>query len=103
MWATSRDEPHRKLPPPISAHVEAIWTEIGGLGVSPEWVRIALLFGMPSLRMHMVMPGGFTAAAMLVLVLIIAFDWPFRGEVQVAPSMFKHVQQNMAALDKRAL
>ena len=65
-------------------------------------IGFTFLFGMPSLRMHMVMTGGFTAATMLVLVLIIAFDWPFRGEVQVAPSMFKRVQQNMTALDRRA-
>jgi hypothetical protein len=64
-------------------------------------IGFTFMFGMPSERMHLVMTGGFTAAAMLVLVLIIAFDWPFRGEVQVAPSMFQHVIENMAALDKR--
>jgi hypothetical protein len=64
-------------------------------------IGFTFMFGMPSARMHMVMTGGFTAAAMLVLVLIIAFDWPFRGEVQVAPSMFQHVIENMEALDAR--
>lgn len=63
-------------------------------------IAFTFLFGMPSLRMHMVMTGGFTAATMLVLVLIIAFDWPFRGEVQVQPTMFSHVLDNMAALDR---
>jgi hypothetical protein len=62
-------------------------------------IGFTFLFGMPSLRMHMVMTGGVTAAAMLVLVLIIALDWPFRGEVQASPSMFKRVMENMTTLD----
>ncbi|WP_321956296.1 bestrophin-like domain [Paraburkholderia bannensis] len=62
-------------------------------------IGFTFLFGMPSLRMHMVMTGGVTAAAMLVLVLIIALDWPFRGEVQASPSMFKRVAENMRMLD----
>lgn len=64
-------------------------------------IGFTFMFGMPSERIHMVMTGGFTAAAMLVLVLIIAFDWPFRGEVQVGPTMFQRVTQNMESLDKR--
>ncbi len=62
-------------------------------------IGFTFLFGMPSLRMHMVMTGGVTAGAMLVLVLIIALDWPFRGEVQASPSMFKRVVANMRTLD----
>ena len=42
-----------------------------------------------------------TAATMLVLVLIISFDWPFRGNVQVDASMFNRVMENMQALDGR--
>lgn len=81
-------------------------------GVEPVvWIIVLLgtgltigytfFFGMPSLRMHMAMTSGVTAATMLVLVLIIAFDWPFRGEVQVQPTMFQRVLQNMDALDRR--
>ncbi|MYM82936.1 DUF4239 domain-containing protein [Duganella sp. FT50W] len=66
-------------------------------------IGFTFLFGMPSLRMHMVMTGGFTAAAMLVLVLIIALDWPFRGEVQVQPSMFMRTQATMHRLDLRPM
>ncbi|HYD61176.1 MAG TPA: hypothetical protein VEC35_12505 [Noviherbaspirillum sp.] len=65
-------------------------------------VGFTFLLGMPSLRMHMLLTDGFTAATMLVLVLVIAFDWPFRGELQVAPSMFKSVQENITALDARS-
>jgi hypothetical protein len=66
-------------------------------------IAFTFLFGMPSLRMHMVMTGGFTAAAMLVLVLIIALDWPFRGEVQVEPGMFLRAQATMKRLDARPM
>ncbi len=64
-------------------------------------IAFTFLFGMPSLRMHMAMTGGLTAATMLVLVLIISFDWPFRGNVQVDASMFNRVMENMQALDGR--
>jgi hypothetical protein len=76
-----------------------VWT-IALLGTALT-IGFTFLFGMPSARMHMVMTGGVTAAAMLVLVLIIALDWPFRGEVQAAPSMFKRVAQNMKIVDWR--
>jgi Protein of unknown function (DUF4239) len=79
-------------------------------GVEPVvWVTVLLgtaltigftfLFGMPSVRMHRVMAGGVTGAAMLVLMLIVALDWPFRGEVHAAPSMFNRVDQNMRRSD----
>jgi len=64
-------------------------------------IGFTFLFGMPSLRMHMVMAGGLTAATMLVLVLIISFDWPFRGSVQVDASMFNRVMENMQVLESR--
>ena len=64
-------------------------------------IAFTFLFGMPSLRMHMLMTGGLTAATMLVLVLIISFDWPFRGNVQVDASMFNRVMENMRALESR--
>ncbi len=65
-------------------------------------IGFTFLLGMPSLRMHMLLTGGFTAATMLVLLLAIDFDWPFRGELQVEPSMFKTVQENIIALDARS-
>lgn len=83
-------------------------------GVEPEvWAIVLIgtaitigftfLFGMPSTRMHMLLTGGFTAATTLVLLLVMALDWPFRGELQVAPSMFHRVLENMVLLDKRNL
>jgi phosphate/sulfate permease len=66
-------------------------------------IGFTFFFGMPSKRMHMVMTGGFTAGTMLVLILIVALDWPFRGEVQASPSMFHRVMENMAMLDSREL
>jgi ABC-type multidrug transport system fused ATPase/permease subunit len=55
------------------------------------------LFGMESFALHMLMTGLLAATLALVIVLIIAFDYPFRGRVQVAPDGFLDVQHNMEA------
>src|SRR5579862_5089534 len=43
------------------------------------------LFGFHDLRMHMVMTAAVAASLGFVVVLIIAMDWPFRGEVSIPP------------------
>jgi len=52
------------------------------------------LFGFHDLRMHMVMTAAVAASLALVVVLIIALDWPFRGEVSIAPDAFTKVQHS---------
>jgi len=46
------------------------------------------LFGFDDFRMHMAMTVWVAASLSLVVVLIIALDWPFRGEVSVSPEAY---------------
>lgn len=54
------------------------------------------LFGFESFRLHLIMTGAVAAALSLVVVLIIALDWPFRGEVSVSPAAFVNVEHSWA-------
>jgi hypothetical protein len=58
-------------------------------------ITFTYLFGMESFRLHMLMTGVVAATLALVIVLIVAFDYPFRGEVQVSPDGFRNVRHNM--------
>ncbi|HLI21352.1 MAG TPA: hypothetical protein VKV32_09570, partial [Stellaceae bacterium] len=58
-------------------------------------VVFTYLFGMESFALHLLMTGVLAATLALVIVLIVAFDYPFRGEVQVAPDGFGSVEHNM--------
>jgi hypothetical protein len=58
-------------------------------------VAFSFFFGMHSMRMHYAMTGTLAASMALVMVLIIALDWPFRGEVSVTAGAFAAVQDNM--------
>ena len=44
--------------------------------------------------MHLVMTGIVAATLALVIVMIIALDWPFRGEISVSPDPFIMTQQS---------
>jgi ABC-type multidrug transport system fused ATPase/permease subunit len=67
----------------------AIWgVVIAGLALT---IAFTYLFGMSSFRMHMLMTAAAAAAIGLTVVLIIAFDYPFRGEVQVGSEPFEKV------------
>jgi len=50
------------------------------------------LFGFESFRLHLTMTGAVAASLSLVVVLIIALDWPFRGEVSVPPDAYVEVE-----------
>ena len=56
------------------------------------------LFGFENFTMHLVMTAAVAAMLGLVVVLIIALDWPFRGEVSVTPEAFIETQQSWADL-----
>lgn len=58
-------------------------------------IGFTYLFGMESFPIHLLMTGVVAGSLALVLVLIIAFDYPFRGEVQVAPDGFRIVQHTI--------
>lgn len=52
------------------------------------------LFGFESFRLHLTMTGAVAASLSLVVVLIVALDWPFRGEVSVAPEAYVDVEHS---------
>jgi hypothetical protein len=61
------------------------------------------LFGFENFAMHMAMTATVAATLALVIVMIIALDWPFRGEISVSPDPFIMTQQSWvgASLDKK--
>ena len=52
------------------------------------------LFGFESFRLHLTMTGAVAASLALVVVLIVALDWPFRGEVSVPPDAYVDVEHS---------
>jgi hypothetical protein len=51
-------------------------------------IAFSYLFGFESFRLHLTMTGAIAASLTLVIVLIIALDWPFRGDVSVSPQAY---------------
>jgi hypothetical protein len=60
-------------------------------------VGYTYLFGMHSFKMHLVITATMAASLALVIVLIVALDRPFRGEVSVSSEAFVAVRHMMAA------
>jgi hypothetical protein len=58
-------------------------------------IAFTFFFGMESFRIHALMTTGVAMTLALIIVLILAFDYPFRGEVQVPPDGFRNVRHNM--------
>ncbi len=56
------------------------------------------LFGFHDLRMHLVMTAAVAASMGFVVVLIIALDWPFRGNVSIAPDAFVKVERSWTSI-----
>jgi hypothetical protein len=71
---------------------EVIWwiIAIGGALTT----AFSYLFGFESFRLHLTMTGAITASLALVVVLIIALDWPFRGEVSVSPQAYVDAERS---------
>ena len=68
----------------VQGHIpEVIWWVIflGGAIIT----SYTYLFGFDDLRMHLVTTAAVSTSMALVIVLIIALDWPFRGAVSVTP------------------
>jgi exosortase/archaeosortase len=55
-------------------------------------VGYTYLFGAHSFRIHLAITGLISATISLVFVLIIALDYPFRGEVSVGDDAFVSVK-----------
>jgi Protein of unknown function (DUF4239) len=52
------------------------------------------LFGFSNFGMHLAMTAAVAASLALVVVLIVALDWPFRGEVSVSPAAYVDVAES---------
>jgi hypothetical protein len=57
-------------------------------------VGYTYLFGFHDLRMHLVTTAAVSSSMALVVVLIIALDWPFRGAVCVTPEAFIKTEES---------
>jgi hypothetical protein len=68
------------------------WVVLLGAAIT---VIFTYFFGMESFAIHALMTSAVAVSLALVIVLIIAFDYPFRGEVQVAPDGFENVRHAM--------
>jgi hypothetical protein len=58
-------------------------------------ITFTYFFGMESFLMHAMMTTAVAVTLALIIVLILAFDYPFRGEVQVTPDGFRNVAHDM--------
>jgi uncharacterized membrane protein YraQ (UPF0718 family) len=58
-------------------------------------VAISYFFGMHSVRMHYALTGTLAASLALVLVLILALDWPFQGEVSIGSEAYAAVRDQI--------
>jgi hypothetical protein len=56
------------------------------------------LFGFHNFSMHLITTAAVSTSLALVVVLIIALDWPFRGEVSVTPGAFVKTEQSWSDL-----
>jgi hypothetical protein len=56
------------------------------------------LFGFDDLRMHIITTAAVSTSMALVVVLIVALDWPFRGAVSVTPDALLKAEQSWSDL-----
>jgi hypothetical protein len=58
-------------------------------------VGFSFLFGVPKFRIHLLMTGLLAASLALVIVLIVAFDCPFRGDLDVSADVYRRLYQRV--------
>jgi hypothetical protein len=56
------------------------------------------IFGLEDIRMHLLLTGSLTISLSLVIVLIVALDRPFRGDLSVDQGAYENVQESIHAL-----
>jgi hypothetical protein len=59
-------------------------------------LSLCLFFGIADPRIHGLMTAVLAASIAVVMVLIVAFDYPFRGSEQIAPDPFLRAMAEMA-------
>jgi ABC-type branched-subunit amino acid transport system permease subunit len=81
----------------VEGHIPGVvwWIILFGGAIT---VGFTYLFGFHDFRMHVVMTMIVAASLALVVVLIVAMDWPFRGEVSVSPDAYIKTQKSWSDL-----
>jgi len=79
-----------------SGHVPPIVWDIILLGTAAT-IGYTYLFGMRSFRMHLAVTASVTASLSLVILLIVALDYPFRGELSVGTDSYESVRATIDA------
>ena len=76
----------------VQGHVPSVvwWIVFFGAAITTGFTY---LFGYQNFGMHLAMTGTLAATLALVVVLIIALDYPFRGEISVTPDPFIMIQE----------
>lgn len=77
----------------VEGHIPGVVWWIAFLGATIT-TGYSYFFGYESFGVHIAMTGTLAATLAMVLVLIIALDWPFRGEISVTPAPFIMTQQS---------
>jgi hypothetical protein len=81
----------------VQGHIpEVIWWVIFFGGALTT--AFTYLFGFHNFRMHLVTTAAVSTSLALVVVLILALDWPFRGKVSVTPDAFVKTEQSWSDL-----
>ncbi len=77
----------------VQGHVPGVvwWIVFFGAAITTGFTYF---FGYQNFGMHLAMTGTLAATLALVVVLIVALDWPFRGEISVTPDPFIMTQQS---------
>ncbi len=71
----------------VQGHIPGVVWSIVFLGAAIT-IAYTYLFGFERFSMHLAMTAVVAATLALVIVMIIALDWPFRGELSVSPEPF---------------
>lgn len=58
-------------------------------------VGFSFLFGVPDFRLHLIMTGMLSASLSLVIVLIVALDCPFRGQLSVSSDIYQRIFESV--------
>jgi hypothetical protein len=64
-------------------------------------IGFTFLFGAEDFRMHLVATGMVAFSMSLVIVLIIALDRPFRGDLSVSTEAYDNARGSIAAVDSQ--
>jgi hypothetical protein len=83
-------------------HIPRVIWEIIIIGAALT-TAFTYLFGYEDFRLHLTMTAALAASLTLVIVLIVALDWPLRGDLAVPPDDFVAVEAGWAAGGQRGV